>query len=86
MSGSCSTESSFLFISGPIIGGELVRSIGFQWVMRIVGLANLAYCPLLIYVAVEQKKPLSQEEKKDYNSIQMPVSKYERFYDSDDGL
>ena len=86
MSGSFSTEFLFLVILGPIIGGEMVRSIGFQWVMRIVGLVNLAYCPLLIYVALERKKPLSQEEKKDYNSIQMPVSKYERFYDSDDGL
>lgn len=73
-------------IPGPIIGGELVRSIGFQWVMRIVGLANLAYCPLLIYIALEQKKLITQHEKKDYNSIQMPVAKYQRFYDSDDGL
>ncbi|XP_033220301.1 synaptic vesicular amine transporter [Belonocnema kinseyi] len=77
---------SLAYSVGPIIGGELVRSIGFNWVMRIVGLTNLAYCTLLIYVAVEQKKPLSQEEKKDYNSIQMTVSKYERFCDSDDGL
>ncbi|XP_051153133.1 synaptic vesicular amine transporter [Leptopilina boulardi] len=77
---------SLAYSLGPIIGGELVRSIGFQWVMRIVGLANLAYCPLLIYIALEQKKLITQHEKKDYNSIQMPVAKYQRFYDSDDGL
>ena len=73
-------------ILGPIIGGELVRSIGFQWVMRIVGLANLVYCPLLIYVAVGRKISFPQKEKNDYNSIKMTISKYERFYDSDESL
>ncbi|XP_023315215.1 synaptic vesicular amine transporter-like [Trichogramma pretiosum] len=41
---------------GPIASGELVKSIGFEWVMRLAGLACLAYCPLLVYLARERRR------------------------------
>lgn len=78
----------FLF-KGPILGSELVRVMGFQWVMRSVGLVNIAYCPLLAYVTLERRKPLADEETKEYNSIdkqQACSTKYQRFHDSDDDL
>ena len=70
------------------MGSELVRGIGFQWLMRIVGLINIAYCPLLGYLAFERKKPLADEERKEYSSIEKESSttKYQRFHDSDDDL
>ena len=71
--------------AGPIIGGELVRTIGFQWVMRIVGLLNLAYCLLLIYLQV-MKKRLLETESKNYNTLNNKTIKYDKFVNSDDGL
>ncbi|XP_029044465.2 synaptic vesicular amine transporter-like isoform X2 [Osmia bicornis bicornis] len=78
---------SLAYSLGPIVGGEMVKSIGFQWVMRIVGLMNIAYCPLLIYLTLERRKSMAQdEEKKDYETFKKSVAKYERFQESDDDL
>ncbi|KOC71028.1 Synaptic vesicular amine transporter [Habropoda laboriosa] len=78
---------SLAYSLGPILGGEMVKSIGFQWVMRIVGLMNIGYCPLLIYLTLERRKLLTQrDEKRDYETFQKSVAKYERFQDSDDDL
>ena len=35
---------------GPLLGGHLVKTIGFAWVMRIVGILNLLYCPLCYFL------------------------------------
>ncbi|XP_043600124.1 chromaffin granule amine transporter-like isoform X2 [Bombus pyrosoma] len=78
---------SLAYSLGPIVGGEMVKTIGFQWVMRIIGLMNVGYCPLLIYLTLERRKLLTQQdEKKDYETFQKSVMKYERFRDSDDDL
>ncbi|XP_015585609.1 synaptic vesicular amine transporter isoform X2 [Cephus cinctus] len=77
---------SLAYSLGPIMGSELVPAIGFPWVMRIVGFSTIAYCPFLIYLALEKKKPLVEDDKKHYSSFQPPSANYERFYDSDDGL
>ncbi|XP_008547036.1 synaptic vesicular amine transporter [Microplitis demolitor] len=75
---------SLAYSLGPIVGSELVRMIGFQWVMRIVGLINLAYCPLLIYLAITTKKYLLSQDVKDYDSIVKTDLQYKRFQDDDD--
>ncbi|XP_076758816.1 synaptic vesicular amine transporter [Xylocopa sonorina] len=78
---------SLAYSLGPIVGGEMVKTIGFQWVMRIVGLINLGYCPLLIYLTLERRKLLTQQdEKRDYETFQKSVARYERFRDSDEDL
>ncbi|XP_046490478.1 synaptic vesicular amine transporter isoform X1 [Neodiprion pinetum] len=77
---------SLAYSLGPIIGGEMVREIGFAWVMWVVGIVNIAYCPLLGYLASKDGKPLAQDGRKDYDAVQKPTTKYERFYDSDDTL
>ncbi|XP_014485151.1 PREDICTED: synaptic vesicular amine transporter-like [Dinoponera quadriceps] len=79
---------SLAYSLGPIMGGEMVRTIGFAWVMRIVGIVNIAYCPLLIYLTLERRKLLTKTEgKKDYDTFQKPIAPYERFHDSfDDDL
>lgn len=69
------------------MGSEMVRAIGFPWVMRVVGIMNIAYCPLLIYLTLERKKLLTKkEEKKGYDTFQKSIAPYERFHDSDDDL
>lgn len=76
-----------MFVQGPIAGGEMVKTIGFQWVMRIIGLMNVGYCPFLIYLSLERRKLLTQQdEKRDYETFQKSVTRYERFRDSDDDL
>ncbi|XP_029670651.1 synaptic vesicular amine transporter-like [Formica exsecta] len=78
---------SLAYSLGPILGSEMIRAIGFPWVMRVVGIMNIAYCPLLIYLTLERKKLLTKkEEKKDYDTFQKSIAPYERFHDSDDDL
>ncbi|KOX72730.1 Synaptic vesicular amine transporter [Melipona quadrifasciata] len=78
---------SLAYSLGPIAGGEMVKTIGFQWVMRIIGLMNVGYCPFLIYLSLERRKLLTQQdEKRDYETFQKSVTRYERFRDSDDDL
>ncbi|XP_076650781.1 synaptic vesicular amine transporter [Halictus rubicundus] len=78
---------SLAYSLGPILGGEMVKTIGFQWLMGIVGLMNMVYCPLLIYLALERGKSSRQDdEKREYEIFQKPVTSYERFHDSDDDL
>ncbi|XP_071626411.1 synaptic vesicular amine transporter [Temnothorax longispinosus] len=78
---------SLAYFLGPITGGEMVKAIGFPWVMRVVGIVNMAYCPLLIYLTLERRKLLTKkEEKKDYDTFQESIAPYERFHDSDEDL
>ncbi|EFN66688.1 Synaptic vesicular amine transporter [Camponotus floridanus] len=78
---------SLAYSLGPIVGSEMVRAIGFPWVMRVVGIVNMAYCPLLIYLTLERRKLLTKkEEKKDYDTFPRSIATYERFHDSDDDL
>ncbi|XP_055616071.1 synaptic vesicular amine transporter [Toxorhynchites rutilus septentrionalis] len=45
---------SLAYSLAPIVGGELVPLIGFPWLMRIMGIANLMYGPLLIYSGIRE--------------------------------
>lgn len=64
----------------------MVRAIGFAWVMRVVGIVNITYCPLLAYLARKERKPLGQEERREYDAVEKPRTKYQRFWDSDETL
>ncbi|XP_043675380.1 synaptic vesicular amine transporter isoform X2 [Vespula pensylvanica] len=78
---------SLAYFLGPIMGGELVREIGFRWVMRIIGVANIIYCPILLFLALRKKKSLSKEDKeKDYDTFHKGLMKYEKFQNLDDDL
>lgn len=39
---------SLAYSFGPLLGGEVVHTIGFPWLMRLIGLLNVIYCPLLL--------------------------------------
>lgn len=52
------TAVSLAYSLGPLLGGEVIHSIGFPWLMRIIGLLNVLYCPLLIEL---ENEPVSIE-------------------------
>uniref|UniRef100_A0A8C4VGP3 Solute carrier family 18 member A1 n=1 Tax=Gopherus evgoodei TaxID=1825980 RepID=A0A8C4VGP3_9SAUR len=47
------------FAIGPSTGGVIVRTIGFPWLMVIIGVTNIAYAPLCWYL----RSPPAKEEK-----------------------
>lgn len=42
-----------------MVGGEMVHLVGFPWLLRAVGIINIAYCPLLVLLS-HQASPTSQ--------------------------
>ncbi|XP_069978327.1 synaptic vesicular amine transporter-like [Penaeus vannamei] len=42
---------------GPLVGGAIVKRIGFPWLMRSVAIVNLCYCPLLLLLASFEHDP-----------------------------
>ncbi|GLG96774.1 Vesicular acetylcholine transporter [Gryllus bimaculatus] len=50
------TAVSLAYFLGPFAGGELVETIGFSWLMRIVGLLNILYCPLLFILIFREAR------------------------------
>ncbi|KAK1905667.1 Synaptic vesicular amine transporter [Dissostichus eleginoides] len=47
------------FALGPSIGGAISESIGFPWMMTIIGIVDILYAPLCIFL----RNPPGQEEK-----------------------
>ncbi|XP_032397896.1 synaptic vesicular amine transporter isoform X2 [Etheostoma spectabile] len=47
------------FALGPSIGGPIAESIGFPWLMTIIGIVDIIFAPLCIFL----RSPPGQEEK-----------------------
>ncbi|TWW77933.1 synaptic vesicular amine transporter [Takifugu flavidus] len=47
------------FAFGPSIGGSIAENIGFPWVMAIIGIMDILFAPLCIFL----RNPPAQEEK-----------------------
>ncbi|XP_075902301.1 synaptic vesicular amine transporter [Nelusetta ayraudi] len=47
------------FALGPSIGGSIAETIGFPWVMTIIGIVDILFAPLCIFL----RNPPAQEEK-----------------------
>ena len=47
-------ETFSLIYEGPPLGGYLVRSIGFHWVMVALGALSLLYAPLLGFLRMKK--------------------------------
>uniref|UniRef100_A0A8C9ZMP8 Solute carrier family 18 member 2 n=1 Tax=Sander lucioperca TaxID=283035 RepID=A0A8C9ZMP8_SANLU len=47
------------FALGPSIGGSIAESIGFPWLMTIIGIVDIIFAPLCIFL----RSPPGQEEK-----------------------
>lgn len=42
------TAVNLAYSLGPFLGGQAVQTISFPWLMRLVGLLNILFCPLLL--------------------------------------
>ncbi|KAM9847602.1 synaptic vesicular amine transporter [Aulostomus maculatus] len=47
------------FALGPSIGGSIAQSIGFPWLMTIIGIVDILFAPLCLFL----RNPPGQEEK-----------------------
>ena len=47
--------------SGPLVGGQLVRLIGFPDLIRSVGFINIIFCPFLLLLAPYEKPGPEQQ-------------------------
>uniref|UniRef100_G3NBW5 Solute carrier family 18 member A2 n=1 Tax=Gasterosteus aculeatus aculeatus TaxID=481459 RepID=G3NBW5_GASAC len=47
------------FALGPSIGGAIAESIGFPWLMTIIGIVDISFAPLCLFL----RNPPGQEEK-----------------------
>ena len=54
------TAVSLAYGLGPFCGGVLVEKIGFPMVMRGLGIINILYTPLLLYLANTSSKDLPE--------------------------
>uniref|UniRef100_A0A8D8X8P2 Synaptic vesicular amine transporter n=4 Tax=Cacopsylla melanoneura TaxID=428564 RepID=A0A8D8X8P2_9HEMI len=89
------TAVSLAYSIGPLFGGELVKAMGFSWLMRCVGLINIIYCPALILLSpslgaskrlgfTESIVRYSATENGGTKHIVSSKESYQRFYDPED--
>ncbi|KAI5714032.1 hypothetical protein M8J76_009867 [Diaphorina citri] len=89
------TAVSLAYSLGPLLGGELVKAMGFTWLMRCVGFINIIYCPVLILLSPNigiSKRLGFTDPIVSYSATELshkPCSKphvehYQRFYDPED--
>ncbi|KAG8441095.1 hypothetical protein GDO86_006730 [Hymenochirus boettgeri] len=65
----------FGYFAGPLLGGTLAKTIGFNWLMVLLGLVEVAYAPLFILLrnvpGKDEEKPiLNQEDQSLQNNYQ----------------
>ncbi|TDG49283.1 hypothetical protein AWZ03_004372 [Drosophila navojoa] len=79
------TSVSLAYCLAPLIGGELAQSFGFAWLMRIVGLFNILYGPILVYIYQKYDPKRVREQQ---NELLMQSSgrgsRYKQLYNSMD--
>lgn len=71
---SCSqTAVSSAYALGPLLGGHAIEMLGFQLVMRILGLVNLVYAFILLRIKENGKrqelKPSDDEDPSSYEMM-----------------
>ncbi|XP_066901120.1 synaptic vesicular amine transporter [Halyomorpha halys] len=79
------TSVSLAYAFGPMFGGELVRVMGFPWLMVSIGIVNLLYSPLLVFLSNMEKQEVQavmDTHKVSYKATES--RKYNRFVASDE--
>ncbi|XP_017133513.1 synaptic vesicular amine transporter [Drosophila elegans] len=79
------TSVSLAYCLAPLIGGELAQSFGFSWLMRIVGVFNMIYGPILVYL-YQKYDPKALREQHNDMLLQSSGrgSRYKQLYNSMD--
>uniref|UniRef100_A0A1I8P3T0 Major facilitator superfamily (MFS) profile domain-containing protein n=1 Tax=Stomoxys calcitrans TaxID=35570 RepID=A0A1I8P3T0_STOCA len=57
------TSVSLAYCLAPLIGGELAQLFGFAWLMRIVGVFNIIYGPILVYLYYKYDPKILREKQ-----------------------
>ncbi|CRK88770.1 CLUMA_CG002602, isoform A [Clunio marinus] len=68
----------------PFLGGELAESMGFRTIMRILGITNFIYGPILLYITMKHNLNSLTTKEPDLLLKETNPSNYRRFYDSID--
>ncbi|XP_043654842.1 synaptic vesicular amine transporter [Drosophila teissieri] len=79
------TSVSLAYCLAPLIGGELAQTFGFAWLMRIVGIFNMIYGPILVYLH-QKYDPKALRERHNDMLLQSSGrgSRYKQLYNSMD--
>ncbi|XP_017091649.2 synaptic vesicular amine transporter [Drosophila bipectinata] len=79
------TSVSLAYCLAPLIGGELAQTFGFAWLMRIVGIFNMIYGPILVYLH-QKYDPKALREQHNDMLLQSSGrgSRYKQLYNSMD--
>ncbi|KAH8278893.1 hypothetical protein KR018_010812 [Drosophila ironensis] len=79
------TSVSLAYCLAPLIGGELAQTFGFAWLMRIVGIFNMIYGPILVYL-YQKYDPKALREQHNDMLLQSSGrgSRYKQLYNSMD--
>lgn len=68
-----------------MIGGELAQSVGFPWLMRIIGFINLTYGMVFVYFTAKLNLKQTSQKAEDIllNDIEVQSNpNYRKFYNS----
>uniref|UniRef100_A0A1I8MHT6 Major facilitator superfamily (MFS) profile domain-containing protein n=1 Tax=Musca domestica TaxID=7370 RepID=A0A1I8MHT6_MUSDO len=57
------TSVSLAYCLAPLLGGELAQAFGFVWLMRIVGIFNIVYGPILVYLYYKYDPKVLREKQ-----------------------
>ncbi|XP_055852223.1 synaptic vesicular amine transporter [Episyrphus balteatus] len=79
------TSVSLAYCLAPLLGGELVQAMGFTWLMRLVGLCNIVYGPLLVLLYNKYNPKFTAEKDNQMlldTSGNGPGSHYKKLYNS----
>ncbi|SPP81210.1 synaptic vesicular amine transporter [Drosophila guanche] len=59
------TSVSLAYCLAPLIGGEMAQTFGFAWLMRMVGICNMIYGPILVYLYHKYDPKILREQHND---------------------
>ncbi|XP_061389046.1 synaptic vesicular amine transporter [Musca vetustissima] len=81
------TSVSLAYCLAPLLGGELAQAFGFVWLMRIVGIFNIIYGPILVYLYYKYDPKILRDKQHEMllsGGSYGRGSKYKQLYNSVD--
>ncbi|KAG5669939.1 hypothetical protein PVAND_000228 [Polypedilum vanderplanki] len=76
------TAVSLAYSIVPFMAGEMVESMGFKTIMRLLGICNFIYGPLLLFITIKHNLNNTAAKQPDLLLKETNPSDYRRFYNS----
>lgn len=67
-------------IQGPILGGRFVKTFNFPWLMRTVGIINISYCCLLVFLSKVSNDKTDKVRKFSIANIEIKAATNHSFF------